>query len=249
MVLRRQRLGILVVSSALGALAAGQETAPKPELPLELFPADDPRNEIIRLFHQVEQELQAIDVELLDASAGRTALSEVGDGGIEKLLRSSRAKSDEVVSGIDKILELAAQLQGGGTCMSQGMSPSSAKQGESPLDQARDQGPTQREKTPEGPGEKPGQKDPGQEQPDGSQPQANAKPDGPLPNPPDGENRPGDPRVDEAGQPVTPGTDADRWGFLPERVRETFRNQGADDLPVQYRDWIDSYYRRLNQGR
>jgi hypothetical protein len=30
-------------------------------------------------------------------------------------------------------------------------------------------------------------------------------------------------------------------------MRETFRNQGRNDLPVQYRDWIDSYYRRLNR--
>ena len=26
-----------------------------------------------------------------------------------------------------------------------------------------------------------------------------------------------------------------------------FRNKGSDDLPVQYRDWIDAYYRRLNR--
>ena len=40
-----------------------------------------------------------------------------------------------------------------------------------------------------------------------------------------------------------------RAGELPARVQETFRNQGRDDLPLQYRDWIDSYYRRLNRAR
>ena len=122
--------------------------------------------------------------------------------------------------------------------------PSSS--GKSPLDQERDQGPTQSEKTPEAPGEKPGQQDPGQtDQPQ----QQGEKPDDKGQNPPHGENQNGPPRLDESGQPVPPGGDAERWGFLPERFQETFRNQGADDLPVQYRDWIDSYYRRLNEQR
>ena len=41
----------------------------------------------------------------------------------------------------------------------------------------------------------------------------------------------------------------DRWGDLPIQVREVFRNQGGSDLPPQYRDWIDAYYRRLNGAR
>jgi hypothetical protein len=126
----------------------------------------------------------------------------------------------------------------------------SSSSGESPLDQERDQGPTEREKTPEAPGEKPGQEEPGQpDQARGDQARGDEKPEGPGKDETSGDNRPGTPRVDEAGQPVPPGGDAERWGFLPERFRETFRNQGADDLPVQYRDWIDSYYRRLNQQR
>ena len=43
------------------------------------------------------------------------------------------------------------------------------------------------------------------------------------------------------------GQGAGRWGELPARVRATFRNQGKDDLPVRYREWIDAYYRRLNR--
>jgi hypothetical protein len=39
----------------------------------------------------------------------------------------------------------------------------------------------------------------------------------------------------------------ERWGDLPIQVREVFRNEGGADLPPQYRDWIDAYYRRLNQ--
>src|SRR5262245_55551791 len=111
--------------------------------------------------------------------------------------------------------------------------------GESPLDKERQRGPTAGEKTPEAP--KPGedQAQP-QPQPGGEKPQDRGQ------NPPHGENRPSPPRVDEPGKPVMPLDDAERWGMLPERVRLVFQNQITDDLPIQYRDWIDAYYRRLN---
>lgn len=132
--------------------------------------------------------------------------------------------------------------------MQSGMAAGQPKQGgESPLDKERQQGPTEGEKTPDAPKPKDGE---GGEKPEGQQP----KPQGETPddrgqNPPPGENRPSAPRVDEAGKPVTPGNDADRWGSLPERVQHVFRNQITDDLPIQYRDWIDAYYRRLNEVR
>ena len=115
--------------------------------------------------------------------------------------------------------------------------------GESPLDKERERGPTQGEKTPESPAPEPGGEKPGQPKPDGQQP------DDRGPNPPRGENRPSPPRVDGAGAPAGVDQDAERWGTLPERVRHVFQNQITDDLPLQYRDWIDSYYRRLNKVR
>lgn len=45
------------------------------------------------------------------------------------------------------------------------------------------------------------------------------------------------------------GNAADRWGDLPIHAREVFRNAGRSDLPPEYHDWIDAYYRRLNQLR
>ncbi len=131
--------------------------------------------------------------------------------------------------------------------MASGMAAEQPSSSKSPLDQERDRGPTDREQTPEGPGKKPEPTDPGQKQP--ARPGEN-QPDDKGRNPPHGENRPNaPPRVDESGPPIAPGSDAERWGFLPERVQEVFRNQITDDLPIHYRDWIDSYYRRLNRGR
>lgn len=130
--------------------------------------------------------------------------------------------------------------------MRSGMAGQPSQSSESPLDQERQRGPSEAEKTPEAP-------KPGEEQSQGEQP-SKPKPEGEEPddrgeNPPGGENRPANPRSDESGPPVSPGQDADRWGQLPERVQTVFQNQITDDLPVQYRDWIDSYYRKLSKVR
>ena len=65
----------------------------------------------------------------------------------------------------------------------------------------------------------------------------------------------GDPKNQPSGPPrpletarIAPSGDAkDRWGDLPQQVRDVFRTEGTSDLPAQYRDWIDAYYRRLNK--
>jgi len=36
---------------------------------------------------------------------------------------------------------------------------------------------------------------------------------------------------------------------LPVYARDVFRAQGGEALPLRYRDFIDSYYRRLNEKR
>src|SRR5262245_15539770 len=115
--------------------------------------------------------------------------------------------------------------------------------GESPLDKERQRGPTEGERTPRAKPEKKQGEKPAMPEPVGP------KPDDRGPNPPPGENVHSPPRIDPAGKPVAPGTDSDRWGDLPVRVRQVFQNQITDDLPIQYRDWIDSYYRRLNRSR
>jgi len=216
---------------------------PEIELP-DLSGMQAAQEEMIKLFHEVERTLGAIDLELADAGAGRIPVPEGKDSGIERLLRAHGEKSDQAVAGIERILELAEELgkQSGSQCMKAGMNAPPEQSGQSPLDKERQRGPTQGEKTPEAPKPQEGEK------PEQSRPQGE-KPDDRGPNPPPGENRPSPPRVDEGGQPFAPGNDADRWGNLPQRVQKVFQNQITDDLPLQYRDWIDAYYRRLNQSR
>ena len=114
---RSSLLCIALASSFFASPAGAQQEEPKKSLAEELFPPDDPREEIVRLFHEIEGKLQSIDLELAEASAGDRSLAGIEDSGIEKLLQGSQKKGGEVVEGIDKILELAAQLQGsqGGT--------------------------------------------------------------------------------------------------------------------------------------
>jgi hypothetical protein len=37
------------------------------------------------------------------------------------------------------------------------------------------------------------------------------------------------------------------WGYLPEHARDVFRTQGGGQMPARYREWIDAYYRKLNE--
>jgi hypothetical protein len=222
---------------------------PAPPLPLpQLGGGDDPVEELKQLFLDVERKLRQIDIDLADAGAGEVPLDGVEDAGIDALLQRSRQRSLEAQLEIDRILEIARQMGQSGSGSGKGKPQPG---GDSPLDQQRDTGPQQRENTPDAPRERPGgdeqheEGDPqdGQEPKDGKEPK-----DGPGENPSDGRNTEGDPRTDEGGPQTPHGNEADEWGFLPDRFRETFRNQGRDDLPVQYRDWIDTYYRRLNRS-
>lgn len=120
-------LRITSMALALSGLALPQEgergQAPPPheEPPLieipDLTGEQNDQEEMVRLFHEVERALESIDVELADAGAGRVPPPEGLDSGIERLLRSHGQKSDQAVSGIEQILEIAQRMggKGGGT--------------------------------------------------------------------------------------------------------------------------------------
>jgi hypothetical protein len=215
---------------------------------------DRAQSEMRELFAKVERRLREIDRLLSDAGAGDTAaLKNVKPSGIDELLRTSQQRQREVIDDIDRILQLARENQGrsGGGSGSPSGEPQSG--GKSPIDKQGEQE-SEREQTPSAPQK--GAK-PGQQNPDGSQP----KPDKPKPGQANGtpHDPSASPKQDTRNQagPNPPGlaTDApskgdagkDRWGDLPVKVRDVFRTEGGGDMPVQYREWIDSYYRRLNK--
>jgi len=230
---------LIALTGLAGAPLSAQvgPTAPPPEPGGE----HQARQEMMELFGKVETRLKEIDELLYDASAGRTGLAGADEAVIGELLKSSSNKSQEVLSGIDRILEIASQYGGeqGGSCQS------AMQEGDSPLDKKSQGEPGQREKTPEiGPdGEHPEQQQPdaqpGQEQPDSPRESL---------EPPENRDASSAPPQGETGR-IEVNDTAERWGDLPVHVRDLFRSEGGRDMPAQYRDWIDGYYRRLNKRR
>lgn len=239
-VIRALRAGALCTLCALSARSA-QDPAPpvgpepRPPTPLEALRGEQGQeDEIVKLFGQVERRLRAIDRMLYDASSGRR-LSQPGESGLGDLLEASRRTSQQVLEEIDRILELARQRaqeqqQSGG-------SSQDPKPGSSPLDQGQGR-PGEREQTPEGHAPQP--------EPQGK-PGEDGQPESPRESPAQGENRDGNSPPTSPTEKVPPGGGDESWGDLPIHVRDLFRAQGGGDLPPRYRDWIDAYYRRLNQ--
>lgn len=118
---------VLAITFAAGLLApvtVAQEPGPEtvemdeddPDFRLPSLDPEGAQQEMVQLFHEVEQALESIDIELFDASAGRIPPPEGKESGIDRLLRSHGEKSDQAVSGIERILELAQEMGGkGGT--------------------------------------------------------------------------------------------------------------------------------------
>ena len=262
--------GLLAVlaGATLSIGAHAQEPAPERTPEPEIRPLDEPRlgqrfeadpqqQEMVELFGKVERRLREIDRLLSDASAGdTTALSGVGESGIDDLIKLSRANCNKAVEGIDRILELAEAMSCKKPSSSSSSSASCENPGDgppSPLDKQGQQQ-TQREQTPDAPPDqasnepKPGDEKP---QPKPGEPGENGEdPKDPrASNDPDPQNQPGNqpPQSDPHAPAIANGLD--KWGDLPVHARDVFRTEGGGDLPPRYRDWIDSYYRRLNKRR
>jgi hypothetical protein len=200
----------------------------------------DPRSEMLELFGKVEKRLGEIDRLLFQAGAGETKLETQEESGISELLNQSVHRSEDVLKCIDRMLEIAAQQ--GGSCSSGQPSEQSQTSG-SPLDQQTPSGPREREQGRE-------QSPSPQESQPSSEPKGQQEPRSPGEDPnTDPRNRSGSPPP--SGETATPedSSGAERWGDLPEQVRQLFRTEGGGDMPPQYRDWIESYYRRLNKRR
>jgi hypothetical protein len=248
-----RRMSPAAFAAALLALlgnARAQDKGP------DISPQDQAQHQLVELFNKVETRLREIDKLLSDAGAGDTrALKNVGPSGIDELLKQSKKNGEEALQDIDRILEIARQMQQQSSGQGQGQPQQGQGQsdGKDPL-QGQGQTTTQREQTPSAP-----QKQPDGKKPDGEK--GGEKPDKKSPKP-DGESNPKDPKASRqspknqpSGPPPGSSTDKngansdahDRWGDLPQHARDVFRSEGGHDMPVQYRDWIDAYYRRLNQ--
>ena len=282
--MNRITLHLALILAAAGSSARAQDPpkpiekpAPKPEAKPEVktegdqpvihvpLPAgmEDARQQMIKLFGEVETRLRQIDKLLSEAAAGergaQDAQKPIGEAaaGIGALVKRTQEEGKAVVEGIDKILELAAQQQqqegqGGGSGTGNGAKTSNTsqggktgqpgeEQGKSPLEGQRDTT-TQRESTPDKPGSEKGK------QPDGQQPDQSGSPKGNKKAPGDGKNTSGKAPPGLETEKAAHGADSrESWGYLPEHARDVFRTQGGGQMPARYREWIDAYYKKLNQ--
>ena len=243
------------------ALAWGPQDVPPTLEGAHSSDQDEARKEMVQLFGRVETRLKEIDALLYDASAGRRRTAGAEVSVIGKLLDETSGRSDKVLEDIDRILEIAEQFgKGQGQSSSSGGSVQEAMQGQSPLDQPSSGQPQgQRESTPQvgdQKGQEPGQNQDkqGQQEQQEQQQQQPQQPAGETPGDPTGESQGKPENRDSDQSPASAQTGrvqvtdtAERWGDLPVHVRDLFRSEGGRDLPPEYRDWIDSYYRRLNR--
>ena len=116
--IRTSRIPSFLFALALAPLALPRADDPRQGEGLApQIPGADPREEMMRLFGEVERNLETIDRELVLASSGEGTVQELRSSGIEELLRATDATSQSVVTDISKILELARSMdpKGGGT--------------------------------------------------------------------------------------------------------------------------------------
>ena len=264
---KQRRLLTALFSAALLTLAAGAqepdvEILPPGSEPPPRAQADNPEQRLRELFSKVERRLDAIDLLLSDAAAGDTSrLSEAEDAGIDRLLRDSVDSGRQVQSDIEEILRIAQQMgqqqssSSGSSSSNSQQQPGGEQQGSQTIrgqqQQSGEQTPSMPESQPGGdqPGGDQPQEQPGGEEPNGQQPgELGQQPEGAQGSEADGQNI--ENAESGAGEGSSGGLDpqgAESWGNLPQHVRDTFRAEGRGDLPVRYRDWIDSYYKKLNR--
>ncbi len=261
-------LQLLAAASVLvtaGFTAGAQEpeeedTGRLEQLESELNQQDPKQQEMMDLFAEVERNLLAIDDLLFEAAAGEQDL-ELLESGISELFLASRDRSREVAEGIDAILDLAQEMQQEQQQQQQGSGspPDSSQggeqgqeqgQGSSPMDNRGQESQREMESSRNEAGSpQSGQDTGGNSETEGSDPQQ-----GERPTPEGGEQGEGEGANQEGEQvgsdPLGAGSEAGaagQWGELPPRVQEIFSNQVSDDLPLEYREFIEAYWLRLQR--
>ena len=225
----------------------------------------DPEAEMRELFLKVDKRLNRVTELLFEASAGdMSSAGEIGSAGIDELIReaesqasgarsdiarlleASRSQSEAAIGEIGRILEIAEQQSSGGG--SGGQQQGQPQPGEGQPQQGQTPSGSRREDK----GERGPDGENQQEEPGGQDPQSQQQQDQPGDGEPEGnqdssqqDQRPGDdPPESETGDPAD-ARGNENWGELPVHLRRVFENSVSDDVPARYRDWVDSYYKRL----
>jgi len=218
---------------------------------------------IEQLFLRVEKRLQRVTDLLYEASSGDVSgAEEIGSAGIDDLIReaergaagassgmarllgATRGQSEATLDDIQRILEMAEQQN------SSSSSSSSSSGGSSGSQSSSGQSTPQQGQTPSGSQKQEGERAPqpgeGQQDQQG-EPQGNEQPRGNQESDAGQDGRSAPPAEGETGGP-SGASGNEEWGDLPVHLRKVFQNGVSEDVPPRYRDWVDSYYKRLNRG-
>ncbi|MDG2148358.1 MAG: hypothetical protein P8N09_02425 [Planctomycetota bacterium] len=177
---------------------------------------------------------------------------------VDELLLES-ADADDVASGIDGVVDSHIQVIRDLESLIKQMkyTPSSSRSSSSSGDESSQESSSQ---------PPPRENDGSQKQPDGeeqpkspqeqsasesAQEQENEQ--GAQPKPQDGADEGEVPRSEQGGPPppdpignFTREDSDQRWGLLPPKLQERLLNLHVDDLPEQYRIWLEAYIRRMH---
>lgn len=192
--------------------------------------------ELTELVRQIRRNMleteKSIDkVETEAASAGDQATREKLDELVEKLKGGGR----QITGDIEELIKKIPRSGGGG---GGGQSPSS--QGDS---QSKDQSGSRDRNQRENPGGQPQ----GGEQPEGQNQQGGAEGEGE--NPRDGRNQRGDRKPEDRREVVPAPDDAQRWGFLPEELRQRLLDRNFREFTPEYQRELKNYFRRTFSPR
>lgn len=270
----RWAVAALIATGGTSALArTPAQDVPRPDGPRLSEPGSgqDLQRQMIELFGEVEAHLGQVDELLYEASGA----DPFGDGsGLATWIDGAESNGRSAVEKIDRLLELADQMeqqqsqsQSGGQSQQQGQNQQqqqgqqgqqssgqqqSGSQGQQQGQQQssaegrnRGSGRSSNERTPEGPDSAGARNEPAEGQAGGDQPGEGSRPDGDGDNEGRGANETGSGEQDRSRQRSDDPRAFGNWGELPPRTQEIFTNTASDDMPPQYRDWIDSYYRRV----
>ena len=218
------------------------------ELERALLGGNEQQQEMLELFATVERKLREIDDYLFEAAAGEDEFAAEGSG-LSELFLETREASREVSEGIDRILELAekmAQQQQQQQSSGGGQQQQQQGQGRSPLDDRSPESQRERERSSQQQQEELEQQGQPREQ-DQEEREGGQRPEDGQTDDRPAEQREGDAAPEGERGAGSQASGAGQWGELPPRMQEIFSNQVGDDLPLEYRDWIESYWRRLQR--
>jgi hypothetical protein len=188
------------------------------------------------LVQRIRENLARVDQLLLESADSESVAEGLG--------AATRAQED-VVRDLEELIKAvkyrpSSQSSSGGNSQSSGQSSSQPppresdgqSQGQQPDAGSQEDGADQPE---------PGGEEGEQESPQGQQPEDGTQESGTP------QNRPGGPPPpDPLGSFTREDTD-DRWGLLPPKLQERLLNLHVDDMPEQYRDWLEAYVKSMHR--